>query len=93
MLSHRYSCSIDMWSLGCILVEMLTGKPLFEGQKELGQVKRHTELLGLPPLAMLEGNAAAAAYFEKDEEGRWGPSPAIQPLEVRRLTSLAPHLC
>ena len=29
--SARYTKGVDMWSLGCILAEMLTQKPLFAG--------------------------------------------------------------
>lgn len=33
MLSFRmYTKSIDVWSVGCILAEMLSGKPLFPGK-------------------------------------------------------------
>jgi mitogen-activated protein kinase 1/3 len=33
MLSFRmYNKSIDIWSIGCILAEMLSGKPLFPGK-------------------------------------------------------------
>lgn len=30
---------IDMWSLGCILAELLTGYPLLPGEDENDQVK------------------------------------------------------
>lgn len=30
-----YDLAIDMWSLGCILVEMHTGEPLFSGSNEV----------------------------------------------------------
>ena len=30
-----YDLAIDMWSLGCILVEMHTGEPLFAGTDEV----------------------------------------------------------
>lgn len=30
-----YDLTIDMWSLGCILVEMHTGEPLFSGANEV----------------------------------------------------------
>lgn len=42
LLGMPYDLAIDMWSLGCILVEMHTGEPLFSGANE---VKRN----GRPP--------------------------------------------
>ena len=35
LLGLQYSMAIDVWSLGCILVEMHTGEPLFAGQDEV----------------------------------------------------------
>ena len=36
LLGLPYDLAIDMWSLGCILVEMHTGEPLFSGSNEVG---------------------------------------------------------
>lgn len=33
MLTFKeYTRAIDMWSVGCVLAEMLSGKPLFPGR-------------------------------------------------------------
>jgi dual specificity tyrosine-phosphorylation-regulated kinase 1 len=39
ILGLAYSQSIDMWSLGCILVELHVGEPLFAGDDEIDQVR------------------------------------------------------
>ena len=68
----RYSSAIDMWSLGCIVVELFLGLPLFPGSSEYNQVSRITEMLGLPPMWMLEMGKQSGEFFEKthDEYGR-----------------------
>lgn len=38
ILGHSYTTAIDMWSLGCILVELSTGFPLFPGSNEADQL-------------------------------------------------------
>ena len=38
ILGHPYTCAVDMWSAGCILYELHTGKPLFNGQNEEEQL-------------------------------------------------------
>lgn len=61
-----------MWSLGCIVVELFLGLPLFPGSSEYNQVARITEMLGLPPTWMLEMGKQSGEFFEKtqDEFGR-----------------------
>jgi serine/threonine protein kinase len=41
-----YTASIDMWSLGCIAVELFLGLPLFPGTSEYNQITRIVEMLG-----------------------------------------------
>jgi mitogen-activated protein kinase 15 len=36
--SNWYSKAVDMWSVGCILGELLTGRPLFPGKSSLNQI-------------------------------------------------------
>ena len=49
ILSLPYSASIDMWSLGCICVELFLGLPLFPGTSEFNQITRIVEMLGFVP--------------------------------------------
>ncbi|XP_047158838.1 mitogen-activated protein kinase 9-like isoform X2 [Vigna umbellata] len=45
----KYTPAIDIWSIGCIFAEMLTGKPLFPGKNVVHQLDLITDLLGTPP--------------------------------------------
>ncbi|XXG83974.1 hypothetical protein AAC387_Pa10g1603 [Persea americana] len=44
----KYTPAIDIWSIGCIFAEMLTGKPLFPGKNVVHQLDLMTDLLGTP---------------------------------------------
>ena len=46
--SNKYQKPVDMWSIGCILGEMVNGKAIFPGTSTLNQVERILELLGKP---------------------------------------------
>ncbi|XP_071730084.1 mitogen-activated protein kinase 18-like isoform X2 [Rutidosis leptorrhynchoides] len=46
--SSKYTPAIDIWSIGCIFAEVLTGKPLFPGKSVVHQLDIITDLLGTP---------------------------------------------
>lgn len=46
--STKYTKAVDMWSLGCILGELLAGKPIFPGTSTLNQLDRVIEVTGRP---------------------------------------------
>ncbi|KRX18877.1 Serine/threonine-protein kinase minibrain, partial [Trichinella nelsoni] len=71
LLGIAYDMAIDMWSLGCILVEMHTGEPLFSGTNEFDQVMKIVEVLGLPPKEILDAAPRTAKYFEKNPDGSY----------------------
>lgn len=43
-----YSMAIDIWSLGCIIVELFLGLPIFPGNSEYDMLHRMFEILGEP---------------------------------------------
>lgn len=59
--SSRYTKAVDMWSVGCILGEMLLGKPVFAGNSTLNQVERILELIGKPSKEDIDSMQSALA--------------------------------
>jgi glycogen synthase kinase 3 beta len=46
--ASEYSTCVDWWSCGCVIGEMMLGRPLFRGQSSLGQLYEIMEALGTP---------------------------------------------
>jgi len=46
--SSRYACPVDVWSIGCIMAELITKKPLFQGDSEIDQLFRIFRILRTP---------------------------------------------
>lgn len=60
--AERYGTEIDTWSAGCIMFELLTGKPLFPGTNETDQVERIFSIMGQPNEQTMPGCTAYANY-------------------------------
>lgn len=62
------SCAIDMWSFGCILIELYLGIPIFaaaSGYEQLGQI---FGLLGLPKQALIDKCKNRKKYFVREND-------------------------
>jgi dual specificity tyrosine-phosphorylation-regulated kinase 2/3/4 len=66
ILGISYTCSIDMWSFGCILAELHTGYPLFPGESEADQIQCMMEVLGVPPVSVMERATRKKLFFDYD---------------------------
>ncbi|ELP89766.1 cell division protein kinase, putative [Entamoeba invadens IP1] len=53
--AKAYGTGIDMWAVGCVIAEMVNGKPLFQGNALIEQVFMIFELLGKPNEKTWEG--------------------------------------
>lgn len=68
VLSWReYTNAVDMWSVGCILGEILRRKPLFPGQDYLKQLDLVIDVIGTPSASDIESinSEKARNYVEK----------------------------
>ena len=66
VLGVQYSEAIDMWSVGCIVAEMVTGKVLLRGESEIEQLMLMIELLGYPPESVMSESRKKKLFFFKD---------------------------
>ena len=53
-LGVPYSHPVDMWSFGCIIIELITSKPFFYAQDERELIELVHARIGVPPENMLE---------------------------------------
>ncbi|GAX82132.1 hypothetical protein CEUSTIGMA_g9560.t1 [Chlamydomonas eustigma] len=89
LASSTYSAAIDMWSVGCILYEMTTSKPLFPGMTEIDQLGKIFRVTGVPDDRTWPGVTKLSGYRNV------GLLPQIQPQaycleQMMRGSSLSP---
>lgn len=55
VIGLEFNIAIDMWSVGCILAEMLLGTPLFSCRNNAELLESMMDVLGPPPLSYSKG--------------------------------------
>jgi len=68
ILGLSYGQKIDMWSLGCILAELLTGRVIFQNYSVVTLLARIIGIIGPIPLYMMQKGAFVDKYFSEDGE-------------------------
>ena len=97
----EYTAAIDVWSVGCILAELLGRKPLFPGKDYVNQLHLITKLLGTPSeedlevtffiFSFLSAPAAWGASSRKWAAPPGGPPPMPLGWHDRGLTQASRH--
>ncbi|KAF1986881.1 hypothetical protein K402DRAFT_446378 [Aulographum hederae CBS 113979] len=64
ILGMNYGIPIDMWSVGCILAELLTGYPIFPGENEQEQLSCIMEIFGPPEKHLIEKSSRKKLFFD-----------------------------
>jgi len=82
--SVNYTYGVDMWSIGCILGELLGGKPMFPGTSTLNQVERCLEVTGRPSSSDL------AAIGENNRTHR-SRTVVVSLLCIKRISTCRGH--
>jgi len=67
ILGIPYTTGIDMWSFGCILIELYTGIPIFPGENEMEELALIMEVLGLPPAHILAQSTRKKIFFDDSD--------------------------
>lgn len=60
--SSRYSCPVDVWSIGCIFAEMVNKRPLFQGDSEIDQLFRIFRVMRTPTEELWPGVSELPDY-------------------------------
>ena len=68
ILGMKYDEKIDIWSLGCILVELYLGNPLLPGVCSYDQLYKITECIGEIPQYLIESSNNINKYFIKENK-------------------------
>lgn len=99
ILGLTYGCSVDMWSLGCLVAELVNGVPMFSGDSEYDQLLAIMEVIGLPPQSLVSASPRLQLYFTSPskpilrpnkkgfmrEPGRLSLATAVKSTDLRLL--------
>jgi len=99
--SSSYTFAVDLWAAGCILAELVSGRPLFPGSSTMDQLERIISFTGPPSQSaidsmgsnftqtMLSNLSYMRPRFQLEEKLQGAPQDAID--LIKQLISLDPN--
>ena len=73
ILGCSFGTAVDIWSLGCVLAELMNGSPIFKGEDEHDQMIKIMAVFGTLPQELLEKGYKRRYFFHMDN------SPILKP--------------
>jgi len=88
--STSYTKGVDQWAVGCILGELLSGKPIFPGTSTMNQLDRIMEVTGRPTPEDIDAikSPFAATMLESLPMGRARPLQEMFPTASKEALNL-----
>ena len=74
-----YTQAIDMWSMGCIMIELFTGFPLFPGTNEREQLQLIIDVIGMVPGSVLQVSQRKHLFSQLKENASPAPVDVLTP--------------
>ena len=59
-----YTTAVDLWSVGCVVAEMLLGQPLFPGETTVDQMVEIIKVMGTPSVSDIEAMNKSYSEFK-----------------------------
>jgi serine/threonine protein kinase len=89
---RHYTPAVDVFSVGCIMVEMVNGRPAFRGDSDMSQLQKYFQVLGTPTETSWPGVSQLRGHSASLPEWKGVPikdlSPDLDPVGLDLLEKM-----
>jgi serine/threonine-protein kinase PRP4 len=86
-LCKEYGPPIDVWAMGCALLELFTGKILFQGKSNNDMMRLYMEVKGKLPHKMIKSGSLWKQHFDENLDFRYQDTDKVtRKKRVRTIT-------
>eukprot|EP00128_Syssomonas_multiformis_P006595 Colp12_sorted_trinity150504_noHs@21190 len=91
MLGLKYDMAVDMWSVGCTIYELFTGKIAFRGETNNEMLKLIQDVTGRFPNKLVRKGAFKAEHYDDDMNFLYLEKDRLTKLETTRKLKVPEH--